>query len=86
MGGEPAGARPRFAAGNHTDPAVVEFEIERGAGVDFLRCRDDAGDSVAHHDIAARQKAFVAFRMGGEPSGKIIDTLMTAPQEGYHRR
>jgi hypothetical protein len=28
----------------------------------------------------------VAFRMGGEPSGKIIDTLMTAPQEGYHRR
>src|SRR5260370_23283611 len=55
-------ARPaRRAAGNDTDLAVVEFEIESCAGGDRGGLGDDARDSVANHDIAARQHAFVAL-------------------------
>ena len=85
MDDEPAGARPRFATSDDPDPAVVKFEIERRAGGDRLRCSDDARDRVTDHDIAARQQALMAFRMGGEPAGEVVDRVMTAADEAGHR-
>ena len=76
MDGKPAGPRPRFAAGDDANPAVVKFEIERRAGGDRLGCGDDACDRIAHHDVAARQQALMTFRMGGEAPGEIVSGLM----------
>src|SRR5260370_39123537 len=52
---------PRCAAGNDTDLAVGEFEIESCAGGDRGGLGQAARDSVANHDIAARPHAFVAL-------------------------
>jgi len=82
---EPAGTRPRFAAGNDPNPAVVEFEIEGRAGGDRLGCGDDACDRIAHHDIAARQQALMTFRMGGEAPGEIVDGLVLSADSARQR-
>src|SRR5262245_35601442 len=85
MDGVSAGPRPRLAAGGGPNPAGVGFEIERGARGDCLRCCDDPGDRVAHHDIATRQEALVAFRMGSEPAGEIVDLVVAAADEAGYR-
>jgi hypothetical protein len=84
MDDEPTGARPRFAAGYHTDPAIVEFKIEWGAGGDRLRCCDHTCDRVTHDDIAARQQALMALGMGSKATGEIVDRAMTATDEAGH--
>src|SRR6516225_8941289 len=83
--GKPAGPRPRFAAGDDANPAVVKFEIERRAGGDRLGCGDDACDRIAHHDVAARQQALMTFRMGGEAPGEIVDGLVLSGDCAGHR-
>ena len=85
MDDEPAGARPRFAAGDDPDSAVVKFEVERRAGGDRLRCSDNARDRVADHDVAARQQTLVTFGMGRESPGEIVDLVMAATDEASHR-
>jgi hypothetical protein len=79
------GPGPRSAAGNHADPAVVKFEIEWIAGADFRDSGQHSRNTVADHDIAAGKQAFVAFRMGGEPSGEIIEGVMISIDEAPHR-
>src|SRR4051812_46228002 len=77
------GARP--AAGHHADPAVVKFEIERIIGADLRRSGQNPRDTAADHDVAAREQAFVPFRVGGEPSGEIIERVMVPVDETRHR-
>ena len=48
------GPGPRSAAGNHADPAVVKFEIQRIAGADLRGSGQNPRDTVAHHNVAAR--------------------------------
>src|SRR5437764_15482343 len=79
------GPRPRSAAGNHADPAVMKFEIERITGADFRCPGEDPRDTVADHDIAAGEQAFVAFRVGGEPSGEIVERVVVSIDEARHR-
>jgi len=79
------GPRPRSAAGNHADPAIVKFEIERITGADLRRPGEDPRDTVADHDIAAREQTFVAFRMGGEPAGEIVERVEVLVDEAGHR-
>ena len=45
---------------------------------------NDPRDAVANHDIAAREQAFVAFRMGGEPSREIVERVAAAADEAGH--
>src|SRR5438067_13286189 len=70
------GPRPWSAAGNHSDPPIVKFEIERITGADLRRPGGDPRATVADHDIAARDQTFVAFRMGGEPAGGIAERVV----------
>ena len=76
---------PRSAAGNHADPAVVKFEIERIAGADLRRFSQHPRDTVADHDVTAGEQAFVAFRMGGEPSGEIVEQVVVSVDKTGHR-
>src|SRR5271169_1790118 len=84
MDSGPAGPRSRSTAGNDTDPAVVELEIERCAGSDRFRRGDDACDRVAHHDIAACEQALMAFRAGREPAREIVDLVLAATKKAGH--
>src|SRR5690242_8054693 len=79
------GSRSRPAAGHDTDPAVVKLEIEGVAGADLRRPRQDPRNTIADHDVAACEQAFVAFRMGREPSGEIIERAMASVDEAHHR-
>ena len=78
------GPGPGSATGNHADPAVVKFEIERVTGADLRRFRQNAGDTVADHDIAAGEQAFVAFRVGREPSGEIVEHVVVSVDKTRH--
>ena len=79
------GPRPWPAAGNHADPAVVKFEIERITSADLRRFGQHPRDTVADHDVAAGEQAFVAFRVGGEPSGEIVERIVVSVDEARHR-
>ena len=78
------GPRPWSAAGNHSDPAIVKFEIERITGADLRRPGEDPRDTVADHDIAAREQTFVAFRVGREPSGEIVEHVVVSVDKARH--
>src|SRR5262249_7820358 len=80
-----SGPGTRLAAGDDTDPAVMEFEVERGTGIDCRRCRDDPRDRVADHDIAAGKQTFVALRVGREPPGEIVERVVVAVEKSRHR-
>jgi len=79
-----SGPGTRLAAGDDTDPAVMEFEVERGAGVDCRRCRDDPRDGVADDDITAGEQAFVALRMGRKTPGEIVERVVAAVEKSRH--
>ena len=79
------GPGPRPAAGDHADPAVVKFEIERIASADLGSFGQHPRDTVADHDVAAREQAFVTLRVGGEPSGEIVERVMVSVDEARHR-
>jgi hypothetical protein len=57
------GAVPVRRARGHADPAVVKFEIERITGADLCRFGQHPRDTIADHDVAAREQAFVTFRV-----------------------
>jgi hypothetical protein len=76
---------PRPAAGNRADPAVVKFEIEWIAGADFRRFGQNPRNTVADHDVAPREQAFVTFRVGGEPSAEIVERVMASVDKARHR-
>src|SRR5438105_2922335 len=78
------GPGPGSATGNHADPAVVKFEIERITGADLRRFGQHPRDTVADHDVTAREQAFVTFRVGGEPSGETIERVMVSVDEARH--
>ena len=63
----------------------MKFEIERRAGADRRGLGDDPRNSVADHDIAPREQAFVAFRMSCEPSGEIVERVVVSIDEPSHR-
>src|SRR5437016_2185425 len=79
---------PRSSGGdarNDPHPAVVEFEVERRAGVYRSGLGDDLGSSIANHDIAAREHALMALRMGREPPRRIVDRIVPSAYEPTHR-
>jgi hypothetical protein len=78
-------ARPWLAAGDNANPAVMELEIERRAGSNSRRFGDDPGDGVADDNIAAGEQAFVAFGMGREPPGEIVERVVVAVEKSRHR-
>src|SRR5580704_4173239 len=75
---------PRPAAGNHAYPTVVKFEIERITSADLGRFGQHPRDTVANHDVTAGEQAFVAFRVGGEPSGEIVERVVVSVDKTGH--
>src|SRR5262249_5442708 len=85
IAGGPAHPGTCLAAGDDTDPAVMEFEVERGTGVDCRGGRDDPRGGVADHDVAAGEQTFVALRVGREPPGEIVERVVVAVEKSRHR-
>src|SRR5437879_604679 len=76
---------PRSAASAPADPAVVKFEIERITGAELRRVGLRPADTGADDDVTAREVAFVSFRVGGEPSGEIVERVVVSVDEARHR-
>jgi hypothetical protein len=62
----------------------MEFEIERRACVDRRGLRNDPRNSVADYDIPSGEQAFVAFRMGCQPSGEIVERVVVSIDKPSH--
>src|SRR5207253_1681707 len=74
----------RRDTGHGPHPAVVEFEVERRARAYHGGFGHNFGGGIANHDIAARQEAFVALCVGGEPAGEIVDRVAAAADKASH--